>query len=204
MTTHTAGTRIDQAYRRVTVPIARRLAGRSAVTPNRVSAVAFLFGGLISPVLAVRGRLTLAGLAFLAGDVLDYLDGDVARAQGTASQTGDILDGVLDRYTDILSAGALTVVSLRAARGGSRHRRLIALTGWAASVGVLLPSYLQAVAFANGRQTVQSIGGRGTRNRVTWLALLCRRPLYGILTNAVLSHVAAAHRAVHVLSQRES
>jgi phosphatidylglycerophosphate synthase len=165
-----------------------------------VSVAAFLFGGIASPALVLRGRLTLAGLAYLLGDVLDYLDGDVARAQGTASQTGDILDGVLDRYTDILTAGSMTVASVRAAKGGPQRA---AAAGWCASVGVVLPSYVQAVAFANGRQTVHSIGGRGTRNRITWVSLICRRPLYGLLANAFLSHVAAAHRAVHVLSQPE-
>jgi len=209
MTTHDAGTRLDQLYRRLTVPLAGRVAGWPGVTPNRVSGVAFATGGLLAPLLAARRRPRLAGLAFLAGDVLDYLDGDVARAQRSTSAAGDVLDGVLDRYTDALCVGAMGLVAAGvfgpprpALLLGTPSPRTANLVTLAAVTGCLLPSYVKALSVANDRNTPQSIGGRGTRNRIVWAGLLCDQPFWTTAVLAVLSHVAAVHRAVYTISRR--
>src|SRR5438105_1836591 len=111
-------------YRHVTRPLARWMASWPGVTPNRVSIAAFLAGGAVAPVLMCRGRLRAAGLVFALSDVLDYLDGDVARAQGSASTQGDVLDGVLDRYTDIVCLAAMTA-SAAGAFGGVRPAAVV-------------------------------------------------------------------------------
>ena len=208
MGTHDVGTKLDQLYRRVTVPCARWAAGIPGVTPNRVSIAAFLAGGVATPVLLLTGRPRAAGMAFVLSDLLDYLDGDVARAQGTASAQGDILDGILDRYTDLMCVGAMTLsvsgvlgVSDQdtAGRASQPGPRLGMTVGIAAIIGSLLPSYIQALSVANGRKTVQSIGGRGTRNRIVFAGLLARQPFWALVAIAVLGNAAAVHRASHVL-----
>ena len=45
------------------------------------------------------------------GDILDYLDGDLAGTQDTGSREGAIFDAVLDRYTDFLVIGTLVYVT---------------------------------------------------------------------------------------------
>jgi phosphatidylglycerophosphate synthase len=211
MSTHDAGTKLDQLYRRVTEPLAARIATWPGVTPNRVSLAAFLAGGVAAPLLIVAGKQRSAGIAFVASDLLDYLDGDVARAQGSSSARGDVLDGILDRYTDFLCIGAMSLVSagLIGAKGSrpaapiaAPSRRMAYVAGIAAMIGSLIPSYVQALATANGRRSTQSIGGRGTRNRVVFTGLLIRRPYWSLWTLAVLGNIASIHRATFVLSRR--
>lgn len=210
MSTHDDGTILDQMYRHVTRPLAARLAPYRFITPNRVSVAAFAMGGLVAPLLITRDRLRMAGLAFMVSDMLDYLDGDVARAQGTASTRGDILDGILDRYTDILCLGTMTVAS---AGGFRKHclgqsafirqpgSRIAAVVGTVATVGSVMPSYIKALAVANGHVgTVQSIGGRGTRNRVIFTGLLARDTFWTLATIGFLSNAAALHRAASTIA----
>lgn len=210
MTTHHHGTALDQLYRHVTVPLARRLARLPGVTPNRVSLAAFAAGGVAAPLLVAGRRLRAAGAAFALSDLLDYLDGDVARAQGTASAQGDILDGILDRYTDFFCVAALSLFADGvlggeegrrgpATVGAAEDRHTALLVGFAAMIGCLLPSYVQALAVANGQRTVQSVGGRGTRNRIIFLGLLARQPFWSLAAIALLSNATTVHRAIHLL-----
>ncbi|WP_158711262.1 CDP-alcohol phosphatidyltransferase family protein [Streptomyces sp. NRRL S-1824] len=197
-------------YRHVTRPLAAKLAPYRFITPNRVSIAAFVAGGVVAPLFISQNRLRAAGLAFVVSDMLDYLDGDVARAQGTMSTGGDILDGILDRYTDVLCLGAMTMAS---AGGFGKHRparpafirqpgsRLAAVVGLAATIGSVMPSYIKALAVANGHSgTVQSIGGRGTRNRVIFTGLLARDPFWTLATIGFLSNAASLHRATSTLA----
>jgi phosphatidylglycerophosphate synthase len=179
------------------------------VTPNRVSVAAFMMGGVATPVLIARHRLRAAGAAFVVSDLLDYLDGDVARAQGSTSPEGDVLDGILDRYTDSVCVGAMTLVGLggfgtpeRVALLGKPAARVVAATGLAAMVGCLMPSYIHALAVANRRRTIQSFGGRGTRNRVVFIGLFAKQPFWTTVVLAALSNAAAIHRAVFAFSRR--
>lgn len=208
MATHDVGTIIDRAYRYVTTPIARSLARYRWITPNRVSVAAFLVGGIGVPALILTQPLWIAGVAFAVSDLLDYLDGDVARAQGSGSKTGDILDGVLDRYTDFFIISALIYANTM----GHAHYSdfilgnlsvitplTVLLIGLAALLGSLVPSYIQAVTVANGLRTIQSIGGRGTRNRIVIVGLLFAQPLWLLVFLAVLGNFGAVHRLYHSL-----
>lgn len=210
MSTHDDGTVLDQMYRRVTRPLAAKLARYRFITPNRVSVAAFVAGGVVAPLLISQNRTRAAGLAFVVSDMLDYLDGDVARAQGTMSTGGDILDGILDRYTDVLCLGAMAVASAGGFRGHSAAKpafigrpsgRLAAVVGLAATIGSVMPSYIKALAIANGHSgTVQSIGGRGTRNRVIFTGLLSGDTFWTLATIGFLSNAASVHRATSTLA----
>jgi phosphatidylglycerophosphate synthase len=207
MGTHDPGTRLDQLYRRVTEPLAARIARYRWVTPNRVSVAAFVAGGVAAPALISRGHPRAAGVAFYLSDLLDYLDGDVARAQGTMSARGDVLDGILDRYTDLLCIGAMSLAAAgafgddsgTAAFIGTPNARVAWPVGLAALIGSLMPAYIQALAVANDRGTIQSIGGRGTRNRVVFAGLLAGEPFWSLVIIALLSNLAALHRAKYTL-----
>jgi archaetidylinositol phosphate synthase len=201
MGTHDVGTVMDRAYRYITVPIAQRLAAYRWLTPSMLTVLAFVLGGIGTPLLIVNGSLSLAGALFVLSDLVDYLDGDVARIQGTTSAEGDILDGVLDRYTDFLVVAALFYSTLLAvpspsmiSSNASILERSMPLVGFAALLGCMLPSYVQAVTIANGKRTVQSLGGRGTRNRVLIAGLLFCQPAWTLVTIAVLGNVATVHR----------
>lgn len=59
----------------------------------------FAFAGML---LLGRGELIPGLLMFLASGAMDVIDGAVARATGTVTLLGAYIDGVLDRYVEIL------------------------------------------------------------------------------------------------------
>lgn len=77
-------------------------AARRGVTPNSVTVVSFfvaLFAGAsfywATPITYVVGALLVVLNGFL-----DVLDGELARRTGNATERGDLLDHVVDRYAD--------------------------------------------------------------------------------------------------------
>jgi archaetidylinositol phosphate synthase len=132
-------------------PLADRLLGpwvtaadRLGLTPDQVSVIAFgaaigagLAFGLATPVAYAVG----AFLVFMNG-WLDVVDGALARQQLVASEGGDLLDHVLDRYADLVIIAGL-------AAGTSNYA-----LGLAAVTGVLMTSYLgtQIQAVGLGRE----------------------------------------------------
>jgi len=143
-------------------PVATRLLGpwvsaadRLGLTPNGVSVVAFgtavaagasfavAGGGAVAEATGVGGPLWYAVGALLVGlnGWLDLLDGALAREQDVASDAGDMLDHVLDRYADIV-----VVAGLAAGVGGSLGYAL----GFAAVTGVVMTSYLGTQSQAVG------------------------------------------------------
>jgi len=166
-------------------------------TPNAVSVAAFglavaagvafaLSGG--APLLAVAG----AGLVFANG-WLDLVDGALARELGTDSETGDLLDHVLDRYADI-------AILVGLAAGVDAYG-----LGLAAVTGVLMTSYLGTQTQAVGLdRSYGGLLGRADRLALVGLAgglvlvlpaVAGRSPLWWLLALfAVVGHVTALQR----------
>jgi archaetidylinositol phosphate synthase len=120
------------------------LADAAGLSPDGVSFIAFGFavaaGGafyLATPLWYALGAL----FVFLNG-WLDLVDGALAREQNVASDGGDLLDHVLDRYADIVILAGLAA--------GIDNYAL----GLAAVTGVLMTSYLgtQIQAVGLGRE----------------------------------------------------
>ena len=108
---------IDRLYRRGTGPLAAALARYVWITPDRISFTGFLVGGVGASVAVLTLPLWAAGILVALGDILDFLDGDLARAQGTGSKEGAIWDAVLDRYTDFIVIGSLTYLAVAVLEG---------------------------------------------------------------------------------------
>jgi len=132
-------------------PVADRLLGpwvsaadRLGVSPDQVSVLAFLAAvaaGVAFGVGTAAGYAVGGVLVFLNG-WLDVVDGALAREQLVASDGGDLLDHVLDRYADIVIIAGL-------ATGAGAYA-----LGLAAVTGVLMTSYLgtQIQAVGLGRE----------------------------------------------------
>ncbi|ELZ52696.1 MULTISPECIES: CDP-alcohol phosphatidyltransferase family protein [Halorubrum] len=119
-------------------------ADRLGLSPDQVSVIAFLVAvGAAAAFAAGSAAFYAAGaLLVLLNGWLDLVDGALARHQGIASDGGDFLDHVLDRYADVAVIGGLTA--------GIGAYAL----GFAAVTGVLLTSYLgtQIQAVGIGRE----------------------------------------------------
>ena len=85
-----------------------RAVSRSGVSPDTLTIMSLLISGASLP-LAALGMLPASGAALLFGAAFDALDGIVARERGVASDSGEVLDAVVDRYADAAPLMGLAV-----------------------------------------------------------------------------------------------
>lgn len=148
----------------IMLPTAKKL---SRFNPNTISwasfAMAWAAGLLVffSP-LSWELMLPLAAVAVLVSGFLDAVDGKVARITGRASKRGDLLDHILDRYSDVVMIGAVAVSAW-----------CNPYIGMLAIIGVLLTSYMgtQSQAVGAGRLYAGLLG------RADRVVLLTAAPL---------------------------
>jgi len=176
------------------------LSQKLGLTPNAVSVLAFLVA------IAAGGAFYLGGqepLAYALGAFLvfsngwmDLIDGQLARRLDVASDAGDMLDHVLDRYADIVMIAGL-------AAGIDRYA-----LGLAAVTGVLMTSYLGTQSQAVGLDRVYGgVLGRADRlalmGVVGAVAAVVKQSVYGLgpvgwllVLFAVVGHFTALQRFV--------
>lgn len=90
-------------------PLAKRL---TRISPNTITWISLLFAFLsgASFVMTENDHIYLLPAFFmlLLSALFDALDGKVARLTGTSTIRGDLLDHVIDRYSDIFVLGGIT------------------------------------------------------------------------------------------------
>ena len=115
---------------------------RTPVSPDAVTLASLVLG-------VVAGRLfwyhshwinALGVVLFIASDVLDSADGQLARLRGTSSRTGRVLDGASDSLRFMSLYGHLAARLVAHAHGVHRWERI------ALAVGAMLAHSLQASA----------------------------------------------------------
>ena len=89
---------VKVGFRGFVQPLAVALA-RAGIQANWLTYAGFLLNVVVAIVVA-QGWLGIGGALFLIVNALDFLDGAVARAAGTAGAFGAFLDSVLDRYSE--------------------------------------------------------------------------------------------------------
>jgi len=172
-------------------------ADRLGLSPDQVSVLAFGAAVLAAVAFAVaEPAFYVAGaLLVLLNGWLDLVDGALAREQAVASDGGDLLDHVLDRYADIAVIAGFTA--------GIDAYAL----GFLAVTGVLMTSYLgtQIQAVGIGRE-YGGLLGRADRlalmGIVGVVAAVYSDPLvaeYGVVALllvlfAVIGHLTALQR----------
>ena len=198
----------DKLYRRVTEPLAGYLHQYPWITPDRISFAGFLVGGVGVSICILTLPLWTAGILVALGDILDYLDGDLARRQGTGSKEGAIWDAVLDRYTDFFVIGALTYLTVAVLEGHADYfigelnimtSKAALLVGLAALMGSMLTPYVRAKSEAEGKNTLATIGDRGWRNRILIVGLLLGQPVWTLVAIAAVANFSAIHRLLYSL-----
>lgn len=180
-----------------------RAAAKLGLTPNAVSVLAIVVAGGAAGAFYLAGDDPLfyavgALLVFVNG-WLDLIDGALARKLEVASEGGDLLDHVLDRYADILIIAGL-------AAGIARYD-----LGLAAVTGVLMTSYLGTQAQAVGLDRVYGgLLGRADRlvliGLVGFIAAFLSEPIEGLtvvgwllVVFAVVGHFTALQRFYYAM-----
>src|ERR1044072_2222405 len=124
------GTALDRGIR----PVLRFLHLKLGVEPNQVTWSSF-WASVAAGIAFGAGRL-VPGLVFMAiGQVLDAVDGGMARQFDLVSEAGKRLDTRLDRAAEVaifggLGAGGVVVLGAGALRASTARRRSRSSPGW--------------------------------------------------------------------------
>lgn len=136
--------------------------------------------------LAAAGAFGWAGLALAWGSACDMLDGELARATGTATPAGAFLDSNLDRVAEMALFGGLAL-------------GLPGTLGGAAAVAALSASLMVSYARARGEGlgvTCPAFGLERPQRIVIMLGFLLPAPFVEAERGAWLAMVGCLHVAV--------
>ena len=128
----------------------------SRLTPNAIS-MAGLVGNLVAAVLITQRYFFLAGIAFIAGSIMDTLDGRYSRMSGKGTPFGAFLDSTLDRVEEGI---VLTAVGAYFAARGDELAVAAVVT---AVLFSLMVSYTRARAEALGVECKVGLATRAVR-----------------------------------------
>ena len=177
--------------------IARERLIASRLTPNAISLTGLVLN-LVAAGLVTQRLFFLAGLAFIAGSIMDLLDGHYSRISGKGTPFGAFLDSTLDRIEE----GA--VLAAIAAYFAARGDELAAAGAAVAVLGSLMVSYTRARAEALGVECKVGIADRLVRVVIMSVGLVfaslgALEPAVYVL--AALSTVTVVQRILHVRRQ---
>jgi CDP-diacylglycerol--glycerol-3-phosphate 3-phosphatidyltransferase len=176
---------------------------RTRVTPNALTSAGVTLCGLAAVIVLFENRNEIlfywvAAAVFVAGSVLDILDGALARAGGKTTPFGAFLDSTTDRVSE---GFMLTAIAFVFARHG---RDVFVAVAMAAVAGSFLVSYTRARAEALGLRGDVGIGSRAERVVVITAGLVLAP--WGVLPWAIALLAATAwitvvQRVLHVRRQ---
>ncbi len=191
MSETSAFARLQGAYtngmRRLAAGAMGRL-GRSRVTPDALTAggVALSVAGAVAVYFeyAGWGFFWLGAALFVAGSILDILDGALARSRGVGSPFGAFIDSTVDRVGEAFMLAAIALVLMR-----HESEWGVALA-FAALAGSFLVSYTRARAEALGLRGDVGFGSRAERVVVITTGLVLA-PLHELVLGATMAVLTA-------------
>jgi CDP-diacylglycerol--glycerol-3-phosphate 3-phosphatidyltransferase len=128
----------------------------SRLTPNAISLTG-LVGNLIAAALITQELFLLAGLAFIAGSVMDTLDGRYSRMSGKGTPFGAFLDSSLDRMEE-----GIVLAAVGAHFAGEGDEAAVAAVVLAVLFSLMV-SYTRARAEALGVECKVGLATRAVR-----------------------------------------
>ena len=176
---------------------------RTRVTPNALTTtgVAMCAAASVLVLFENHSHLVfywLAAVVFVAGSVLDILDGALARAGGKTTPFGAFIDSTTDRVSEGFMLTAIAYIFAR------HSRDVFVAVAMAAVAGSFLVSYTRARAEALGLRGDVVIGYRAERV-VDFTAGLVLAPWgvlpWAIALLAVTAWVTVVQRVLHVRRQ---
>jgi CDP-diacylglycerol--glycerol-3-phosphate 3-phosphatidyltransferase len=191
----------------LTVADARALARdrliESRLTPNGISLTGFVLN-IGAAVLVTQRLFFLAGVAFVAGSLMDMLDGRYSRMSGKGTPFGAFLDSTLDRIEEgvVLTA----IAAYFADRGDELAVGAVVLS----VVGSYMVSYTRARAEALGVECKVGVATRPVRVVILSIGLLFAKGAGlgdfellepAIYVMAALTLITTVQRVIHVRKQ---
>ncbi|MGE5595331.1 MAG: CDP-alcohol phosphatidyltransferase family protein [Hyphomicrobiales bacterium] len=164
-----------------------RTVGGLGITPNMISLFG-LAGNALAAWLITQEHLLAAGVVFLVFSALDFVDGAVARATGTASDFGAVFDAVLDRVGEALVLAGI------ACYFADRGEQVQAGVTYAALFGSIAVSYMRARAEVVGLSMREGLFRRQERVALLTLGLLFDGLTVVAWILAVLANLTALQR----------
>lgn len=128
----------------------------SRLTPNAISMTGLALN-IVAAALVTQRLFFLAGLAFIAGSLMDMFDGRYSRMSGKGTPFGAFLDSTLDRIEE--GVVLIAVGAYFAARGDELAVAAVIAT----ALGSLMVSYVRARAEALGVECKLGIATRAVR-----------------------------------------
>lgn len=144
-------------YRRISVPIAKRMSKRQ-ISPNLVTILAFIVG--LTSAITIFYNIVLSVVLIFISQILDCVDGDLARISGKTSARGAYLDRLFDRFVDFALVFSITAYSN------------LWVEGFFALFATLSVPMARLMAEKEGLTCKVGIAGRDTRILIIMLGLL--------------------------------
>jgi phosphatidylglycerophosphate synthase len=193
---------IQQRARQFVASIMRPLA-RLGINPNVVTLLGLLLSIITACVIA-SGSVVAGGALVLFAGIFDMFDGAMARVCNAATTFGAFLDSTLDRYSESIILGGLLYYALQRPTlhetlwpWTNEQQWMIALI-FVAAIGSLMVSYTKARAEGLGLDCRTGMLARPERVVILAIGLLTGTTIWALTLLAVLSHVTAVERIIHV------
>ena len=176
---------------------------RTRVTPNALTATGVSLCAAASILVLFEGRneilfYWLAATVFVAGSLLDILDGALARAGGKTTPFGAFLDSTTDRVSEGFMLTAIAYIL------ATQDHPVFVAVAMAAVAGSFLVSYTRAKAENLGLRGDVGIGSRAERVVVITAGLVLAP--WGVLPWALVllactAWITVGQRVLHVRKQ---
>jgi phosphatidylglycerophosphate synthase len=152
------------------------------------------------------GSAVSGALLATATSILDGVDGEIARLQQRDGPSGALLDGVLDRVTDVAMVAGLAVWAFHQGHGSVA---VILLAVGAASVSLLsmaTKDRIKALSLPSApeRAIAYTLGGRDGRLLLVSVAALAHVPYLGLWAIVVTGGVSLLARLASVRAMTTS
>lgn len=166
-----------------------------------------LVGLLLSIVTALviaSGSIVAGGALVLFAGIFDMFDGAMARVRNAATTFGAFLDSTLDRYSESIILGGLLFYALQrptlheALWPWANEQQWMIILIFVAAIGSLMVSYAKARAEGLGLECKTGLLARPERVVILAIGLLTGTTIWALALLAVLSHVTAVERILHV------
>lgn len=193
--------KLREGWDRMMRPVGTGLA-RVGFTPNWIT-IAGVALHVVMAWLIIDGRLLAAGLLAIFAAFADSFDGAVAKARGTTSRFGALLDSATDRISDALYFLPLAWLYAVSPDTPEHSENWVAAVAIVAMVAGFMVSYVKARAESLGFKCDVGIAERAERLIVIIASIILDVVPIGVSILAVASTITFLQRIVYVYRQAE-